>query len=442
MQRRQVWPSAEAAVSEPAGCAACAARSVQPLSGQESCTACTAGAGTADFINCYCDAGYSRACSGEADQAIVTGLPEGDGTYSLLKTVMGKPVFSATIASGTETAEWVIAYNLTFKEWQIYEKQASGQEVDAATNISTTTFTKNFKYFFYGRLADTPFPPSGEWLYEPDPKLLATTISNIVIDCNKVCGMQPSSPIRYCFLISCPFLVSSYLPQFECSICAPDTFNQLPSAATCQQCPINMDTKLKEGTAGRRQCTCRAGYVGSCSSDLEVSGHTNSFFNGIYSVTKPSDWTLQMTFPHKPYYKAAYFDLFFGEDTVKAKDPVTKAVIPCAGRWYFGEIKMSNKTNCPNCKQAQSSKYVFKTTCDSKDKPTQSKLDSLAEAREVKGETCMTVKQRSNMKYTMMSACTDSAVPPSGPGWKDHRTSVGLNLLQVDCRSDTSCELW
>merc|ERR1711871_1068761 len=49
--------------------------------------------------------------------------------------------------------------------------------------------------------------------------------------------------------------------------------------------------------------------------------------------------------------------------------------------------------------------------------------------------------QKTYMQYTLVSACTDSNLPPSGPGWFDHRTNVKLNLLTVDCPSDTTCEL-
>ena len=167
-----------------------------------------------------------------------------------------------------------------------------------------TTAIKEYLFFYYGRLADTPFPPSGKWLYQRDPKQLPLTIDNVVVNCN----------------------------QFECSQCKPDSFNQLPSKSGCEQCPTNMDTKGEAGQAGRRDCSCSLGYVGACSKDVQVAGHTNAFFNGIYKVTKPKDWNLRATYPHKPFYKGDYFNLFYNEDQVKAVD-AAGVLIPCPGRW-------------------------------------------------------------------------------------------------------------
>jgi hypothetical protein len=121
---------------------------------------------------------------------------------------------------------------------------------------------------------------------------------------------------------------------------------------------------------------------------------------------------------------------------------------------YFGEIAMSNQTYCKNCKNshAAAKPYSFKAQCkqakdpsDNKQKPldmSQAQKDKQAEAIERAGEKCMSINQKTYMHYTLVSACTDSNLPPSGPGWFDHRTNVKLNLLTVDCRADTTCELW
>jgi hypothetical protein len=165
-------------------------------------------------------------------------------------------------------------------------------------------FVKKYLFFYYGRLVDTPFPPSGKWLYQQDPKKLAITIDNVVITCN----------------------------QFTCDQCQADYFNQLPSRSGCMQCPTNMDTRGVTGKGDRFDCQCSLGYVGKCSDDVQVDGHSNAFFNGIYKKTVPTDTTLKTTYAHKPFFKGEYFSLYYGADQVKAVD-TAGVLIPCAGRW-------------------------------------------------------------------------------------------------------------
>jgi hypothetical protein len=93
-----------------------------------------------------------------------------------------------------------------------------------------------------------------------------------------------------------------------------------------------MDTKGAIGQANRRECSCMLGYVGACSDDLEVNGHSNAFFNGVYKKSKPDDWTLSTTFSQKPFYKGSYLQIFYGADQIKAKD-MAGNLVPCAGRW-------------------------------------------------------------------------------------------------------------
>ena len=326
-------------------------------------------------------------------------------------------------------------YNNSFLEWQIYKRYAKvnddGDKLDADGKKTSVTgkdpvFYKHFLYFYYGRLADVAFPPSGKWLYSPDAKQLSKSIDNIVINCN----------------------------TFSCNTCEVDTFNQLPSSETCTACPVNMDTKGAIQSSNRRECSCMLGYVGACSDDLEVNGHSNAFFNGVYKKSEPVDWTLKTTFKEKPFFKGDYLEIFYGEDQIKAKDMAGK-LIPCAGRWYFGEIAMSNQSYCNNCKKSHGdpNPYSFKAQCKQDKDPndnnkkkaldmSQAQKDTEAEDIEKAGKKCMSIYQKTFMHYTLVSACTDSNLPPSGPGWFDHRTNVKLNLLTVDCRADTTCELW
>jgi hypothetical protein len=105
------------------GCPTCTQGKVQSKAGQTSCTACTPGSDSEDKIACACSVGYSRQCSGDATEAVVTGLPEGDGTYVLQEVVQGKPIFKATIYAGTVSNQYFLAYNKTFLEWQVYKRQ-------------------------------------------------------------------------------------------------------------------------------------------------------------------------------------------------------------------------------------------------------------------------------------------------------------------------------
>jgi hypothetical protein len=66
--------------------------------------------------------------------------------------------------------------------------------------------------------------------------------------------------------------------------------------------------------------------------DVQVEGHSNAFFNGIYKKEASDDWTLQQTYPEKSYFKGPYFELYYGADQVKELDNAGN-VIPCAGRW-------------------------------------------------------------------------------------------------------------
>jgi hypothetical protein len=52
-------------------------------------------------------------------------LPEGDGTYVLSEKIKGKPVFKASVVSGLATKEYIMQYNNSFLEWQIYERYAA-----------------------------------------------------------------------------------------------------------------------------------------------------------------------------------------------------------------------------------------------------------------------------------------------------------------------------
>ena len=149
--------------------------------------------------------------------------------------------------------------------------------------------------------------------------------------------------------------------------------------------------------------------------------------------------------------------------------PSSTLSAPLSAFRYFGEIKMGNQSYCNNCykrvpvkasapneckddavktgKTSQSKcpiiydgTYSFKAQCTD---PLQQYVANRKAVEADRSDTkCMTQTQKKYMQYTLMSACTDADLPPSGPGWKDHRTNVKLNLLTADCRADTTCELW
>ena len=116
------------------------------------------------------------------------------------------------------------------------------------------------------------------------------------------------------------------------------------------------------------------------------------------------------------------------------------------------KAKPSDKTKCTGdvektgkpaqCPIKYDGDYKFEQQCG---QPIQQYIEAdlaVISDRSATAKKCMTLTQKKHMHYTLMSKCTNSDTPPSGPGWKDFRTSVKLNLLTADCRADTTCELW
>ena len=86
-----------------------------------------------------------------------------------------------------------------------------------------------------------------------------------------------------------------------------------------------------------------------------------------------------------------------------------------------GDVAKTGKDATLKCPIKYDSKYKFVQQCN---EPLQSYIvadRAVISDRSAATKKCMTQTQSKYMQYTLMSKCTDSATPPSGPGWKDFR---------------------